>query len=118
MDLENELFKIEQGFWLSGKDHFHEYLDHRCILAFPQMGEMHGVKTREEIAATATSSHRWRDLHMFDRSLLEATEDVALISYRAIVTRADGLPYQALVGSTYVRRANGWKLAFHQHSPL
>lgn len=118
MGLEQDLLEMEQGFWLSGTEHFSAHLDDRCILAFPQSGEMHGVKTRDEVAATATQTNRWSDLNMSDRSLLQATEQVALISYRADVTRADGQPYAALVSSLYVRRGNGWKLAFHQHSPL
>lgn len=118
MDLEQELFEIEQGFWISGKEHFSANLDDRCILVFPQAGELHGVKTRDEVAATATEANRWRDLTMSDRHLLQATEHAAIVSYRADVTRADGQRYAALVSSVYVRRANGWKLAFHQHSPL
>lgn len=118
MGLEQDLFEIEQGFWLSGKEHFSTHLDERCVLAFPQAGEMHGVRTRDEVAATATTANRWSDLKMSDRHLLQATENVAIISYRADVTRADGQPYAALVSSAYVRHGNGWKLVFHQHSPL
>ena len=118
MTLEDELFDVEQGFWLCGEDHFLEHLDHECLLAFPQMGEMHGVFSRERVAATATSANRWRDLRLSDRHLLRPREDVAIISYRADVTRADGQPYSAMVSSAYVQRSGAWKLAFHQHSPL
>jgi len=118
MSLEDDLFAIEEGFWLSGKDHFAAHLDDQCLLAFPQAGEMHGIFPREHVAATATPGNRWRDLSMTDRHLLEPAGDVALISYRADVTRADGEPYAALVSSAYVRRGHGWKLAFHQHSPI
>jgi hypothetical protein len=118
MALEDELFDIEQGFWLSGEEHFLEHLDNECLLAFPQMGELHGVFARERVAATATTSNRWRDLCLTDRHLLRAHDDVAIISYRADVTRADGQPYSALVSSAYVHRNGGWKLAFHQHSPV
>ena len=41
MTLANELFDIGQGFWLSGKEHFLEHVDQECLLAFPQLGEMH-----------------------------------------------------------------------------
>lgn len=116
--IENELYDIEQGFWLEGEDHFRHHVDKRCLLAFPQAGEMHGVHSRDEVAATATNSNRWRDLTMTDRHLLQSTEDWAIISYRADVTRADGKPYAALVSSAYARRSEGWKLTFHQHSPL
>lgn len=118
MGLEDELFDIEQGFWLSGEEHFLKHLDSECLLAFPQMGEMHGVFSRERVAATATTSNRWRDLRLADRHLLQLDQGVAIISYRADVTRADSRPYSALVSSGYVQRDDGWKLAFHQHSPV
>lgn len=118
MTLEEELYDIEQGFWLAGKDYFLSHVDGQCLLAFPQAGEMHGVHSRAEVAATATTSNRWRDLEMKNRHLLHGTENFAIISYRAEVTRVDGEPYSALVSSAYVRRPNGWKLVFHQHSPV
>lgn len=117
MALEHDLFGIEEGFWLSGSEHFLEHVDTEALLAFPRAGEMHGVFDREQIAATATPSNRWRDLSMSNRQSL-SIGDVAIISYRAEVTRAGGEPYTALVSSGYVRRDAGWKLAFHQHSSL
>ena len=70
MALEDELFDIERGFWLSGEEHFLQHLDDDCLLAFPQVGEMHGVFGRERVAATATIANRWRDLRLGDRHLL------------------------------------------------
>jgi hypothetical protein len=118
MALEAELYDIEQGFWLDGKEHFLKHVDAQCLLAFPQAGEMHGVHSREEVAATATNANRWRDLRMGNRQFLNGGDDFAIISYRADVTRADGEPYAALVSSAYVRRPDGWKLVLHQHSPI
>lgn len=118
MTLENALFEIEQGFWLEGEQHFLDHLDDQCLLAFPQGGEMHGVYSRTDVAATANPSNRWRDLAMTDRHLLHSIDGTAIISYKADVTRADGQAYAALVSSAYVRRTGGWKLAFHQHSPV
>jgi PAS domain-containing protein len=118
MPLELDLFRIEEGFWLAGREHFLANLDERCILAFPQAAEMHGVRSREEVAATATTANRWRELQVTNRQHLQATQDVSIISYRADVKRADGQPYSALISSAYVRRPDGWKLAFHQHSPV
>ena len=118
MALENELYDIEEGFWLSGKEHFLGHLDERCMLAFPQAGEMHGVQAREAIAATASAPNRWHDLHISNRQFLEVADDVAAISYRADVLRADGEPYAALISSVYAARDEGWKLVLHQHSPV
>jgi hypothetical protein len=85
---------------------FSRDLDARCLLAFPQAREMHGVFDSKNVAATATPPNRWRDLRMCERHLLEAG-DVAIICYRAAVTRADGQPYAALVSSGHVRRTDG-----------
>lgn len=118
MTLVNELYEIEKGFWLKGKQFFLKYVDDQCLLAFPQAGEMHGVHSREDIAATANSDNRWRNLTINQRHLLHASDDFAIISYKAEVLRVDGEPYAAIVSSVYVRRPLGWKLAFHQHSPI
>jgi hypothetical protein len=118
MTLEEQLFKIEQEFWYGGKDEFLKNLDDRCLLAFPQSGEMHGIFPRDQIAATATAPNRWRDLTMTNRHVLNISNSAAMISYRADVVRADGQPYSALIASTYVQRGENWKLAAHQHSPI
>lgn len=113
-----DLYHIEEGFWLGGEDHFLAHLDAQCLLAFPQAGELHGVMPREQVAASASTPGRWRDLTISGRHCLQISDDVAILSYRADVSRFDGQPYAALVSSAYVRRADGWKLAFHQHSPF
>jgi PAS domain-containing protein len=118
MALDEELFGIERGFWTEGEDYFLRHVDEACLLAFPQAGEMTGIHSREDVAATATQANRWRDLDMAERHMLRIGDDAALVNYKAKVTRFDGMPYQALVSSAYVRRGNGWKLAFHQHSPV
>lgn len=118
MSLEEQLFEIERGFWIEEEDYFLAHLDEHCLLAFPQSGEMHGLFSREKVASTATGANRWRDLRMSDRHLLKLAEDVAIISYRADVTKADGVAYSALIGSAYARRSSVWMLASHQHSPI
>lgn len=118
MSSEVDLYEIETGFWLSGEAHFLANLAEDCLLAFPQEGEMHGVFPREQVAATATPANRWRDLRMDNRLTLRPHDHFAILSYRAEVKRADGQPYAALVSSAYVKTPDGWKLAFHQHSPV
>ena len=103
---------------MKGREHFLDHVDAECLLAFPQMGEMHGVHSRDQVAATATDSNRWKDLRISGRKLLQPTADTAIISYRADVKRADGLDYRALISSAYASRRDGWKLFFHQHSPV
>ncbi len=130
-DIEDELFAIEEGFWSGGEEGrsplppgqagcglFLAHVDERCLIAFPQMPDFQGVHSREEVAATARQPNRWRGLKISNRSMVQPAEGVAILSYRADVTRADGEPYSALIGSGYVKRGDGWKLCFHQHSVL
>ena len=117
--LPDRLLLLEEGFWLSDEAFFRDHVDDRGLLAFPQAGQMHGVFSRDEVAqSVSTVPGRWRDLRMTNSSLVQPTPDVAILSYRADVQRGDGAPYAALVTSGYVRRDGGWRLFFHQHSPL
>lgn len=118
MALADDLYRIEEGFWRGGRDHFLAHVDATCLLAFPQMPEMHGVHSRAEVAETASDPARWRELSMTDRQLVQPGAEVAIISYRADAVGREGQGYSALIGSAYVRRDDGWKLTFHQHSPV
>jgi hypothetical protein len=112
------LFAIKERFWLKGEVYFLAHVDAQCLLVFPTMPDFHGVHSREEVAATAKQPNRWSGLKMSNRQLIRPGEGVAIISYRVDATQADGKPYAALIGSAYAKRGDGWKLAFHQHSPL
>jgi hypothetical protein len=49
--------------------------------------------------------------------VLQPTADTAVVTY-SVVAQREGTPeYSALMSSVYVRRATGWKLAFHQQTP-
>lgn len=115
MVIEDELFELEQGFWGGGEDYFREHTDRQCLLAFTGMT---GVQPREGVAASARDPQRWRDLKMARKGFLQAADDVVFLSYEASATRANGEPYRALVSTGYVRRADGWKMAFHGQTPL
>ena len=45
------------------------------------------------------------------------TPDTSLVTYGVRARRGDAPEYSALVASLYVRRADGWRLAFHQQTP-
>ncbi len=115
MALQQDLFEIERGFWLDGEDFFLAHVDTECMLVFTQMK---GVYSRAEVAASARDPNRWKELRLADQMLVEPSDGVAAISYEARVKRGTGEPYRALVSSAYVRRDDGWKLFFHQHSSL
>ena len=114
----DELFEIEKGFWTGGEDYFLAHVDDQCLLAFPTMPDFHGVHERAEVAATARQPNRWREVEMSSKQLLRPADDVAVLSYVVSAKKSDGTPYKAMIGTVYAKRGDGWKMAFHQHSPM
>jgi len=114
----DELFEIEKGFWTGGEDYFLAHVDDQCLLAFPTMPDFHGVHARAEVAATARQPNRWREVEMSSKQLLRPADDVAVLSYVVSAKKPDGTPYKAMIGTVYAKRGDGWKMAFHQHSPM
>ena len=112
---EKELLELEKGFWTLGESYFRANADKECLVAFPGMAK---AMSNADLAATAIDTNRWRDLTIDLKGIVEPGSDVVMLTYEAHATRASGEPYNALVSSGYVRRANGWKMMFHAQSPL
>ena len=114
MPLAEELLAIEKHFWTGGPQAYRKHADERCLVAF---AEMAGVMSNEEIAGSAEKG-RWKDVAIEPKGLARLSDTAAVITYQCTTKRKDGQPYRALVSSAYVKRADGWKLAFHQQTPL
>ena len=114
MKLQEDLLAMEQKLWSGGKAEYQRTLDDDCLVAFTEMA---GVSSREKIAAQANGS-RWHDVNLEVEGFLQPTDDVAVLTYRASATRENAEPYEARVSSGYVRRNGGWKMMFHQQTPL
>ena len=97
MALEQDLLRLEKGFWTEGGDYYRTHVDEECLLAFTEMA---GVHSNEEIGC------------------VQLLDDAAVITYEVNATRSNGEPYKALVSTGYVKRDGEWKMAFHQQTPL
>jgi hypothetical protein len=113
--MKDELLAIERELWSGGPEAYQRHVDHDCLVAFREMA---GVLTRDAVADSVRTGPRWRDLEMDVQGLLNPTDDIAILTYRAKAVRGSSEQYSALVSSTYVKRQDGWKLAFHQQTPL
>ncbi|WP_152187438.1 nuclear transport factor 2 family protein [Georgenia satyanarayanai] len=91
---------------------YDEVLDDDVRMLFP--GGLLLAGRRQVLASMAGPP--WDTHELTDLDVLEPTPDVAVVSYRVEAERA-GSPYTALVASVYVRRAGGWRLVSHQHTP-
>ena len=112
--LAEELLAIEKHFWTGGPEVYRRHADERCLIAF---AEMAGVMSNGDIAKSAEKG-RWKDISIEQKGLARLSDTAAVITYECAAKRKDGQPYRALVSSGYVKRADGWKLAFHQQTPL
>jgi len=117
MALRDDLFAIEEGFWTGGEDYFRAHLDDGCLIAFPQMA---GGSSSDETSASATANapSLWREFETRDKAFLQPIDDLAMLAYEARAVRGDGERFHALVSTGYVRRDDGWKMAFHSRKPL
>ena len=62
------------------------------------------------------SGQPWNDYALEDLRSFEPTPGTGVVTYGVVADR-DGQKYSALMSSVYVRREDGWKLAFHQQTP-
>lgn len=116
MSLQDDLLALERRLWTEGPAAYHENLDPECLVAFTGHA---GVMPREQIAGSVGDGPRWRDLEIEPQGLVQPTGDVALLTYRARAVRgSEGETYRALVSSAYARRDGGWRMVFHQQTPL
>jgi hypothetical protein len=113
-ELSEQLLAIEKHFWTGGPEAYRQHADERCLVAF---AEMAGVMSNEDIAKSAEKG-RWKNVAMEPKGIARLSDAAAVITYECTAKRKDGQPYRALVSSGYVKRVDGWKLAFHQQTAL
>ncbi len=114
MALADDLHLIERRFWTGGPEAYLEFADAECLVVFGQMAQ---AMKREEIARTAEAG-RWRDIEIIPKGFTQLAETVALITYECTAQMREGTHHHAHVSSAYVKRSDGWKLAFHQQTPV
>jgi hypothetical protein len=112
----DELLVLERAFWTGDAAFFEENTDSECLVAFSP--DMAGVMGNKDLADTAKDGNRWKALEIELKGTLQPSNDVAMLTYEARATRANGEAYAALVSTGYVRRGGNWRMMFHQQTPL
>lgn len=110
----DDLLELERAFWTGDSEFFVSHTDDSCLVAFPQMAQL---MNRGELAATAGSGNRWRDLQMTVKGVIDPSPEIFIFSYEASAVRSTGERYSALVSTGYVKRVDGWKMMFHAQTP-
>ncbi|MEU4245693.1 nuclear transport factor 2 family protein [Actinoplanes sp. NPDC026619] len=117
---EEELTVLEQRGWralasdpATAEAFYRQVLDDAVVMVLP--GGM--VLDEREAILQSMAGAPWTSFELSDWRVMHPTQDTAVITYRADARRAANDPYSALISSFYVRRRDGWKLAFHQQTP-
>jgi hypothetical protein len=114
MSLQQDLMSIERTFWTGGPEAYEEHADEECLVVFAETAR---VMSRCQIANTAEPG-RWKDVALDPKGVAELADTSAVITYECSARREDGRAYHALVSSAYVKRQDGWKLAFQQQTRM
>ncbi len=114
MSLEQDLLEMERALWTGGPDTYQAQTDAQCLVVF---AEMAGVMARDDIAKSAEKG-RWTDVTLTPKGFVQPSADVAVVAYDCTAKKKYGAPYHALISSGYARRAEGWKLVFHQQTEV
>jgi hypothetical protein len=114
MALEQDLLTIEKTLWTGGPEAYQAATDDQCLVVFADMA---GVMSRDDIAKSAEKG-RWTDPVLTPKGFVALSDTSAVVTYDCTAKRKDGEAYHAVISSGYVRRPGGWKLAFHQQTPL
>jgi hypothetical protein len=117
---QHELIDLEEQGWRAlsttpeeATGFYGRVLDDTVVMLLP--GGM-VLDDRDEIVA-AMSGQPWSSYELADLRVVQPTGDTGVVTYGVVAERDGAPPYSALMSSLYVRRADGWRLAFHQQTP-
>jgi Domain of unknown function (DUF4440) len=114
--LAQELIQVERRGWEAlcseqGAAYYQEHLTDDALMAFP-----FGVMDRGEALSAMSAAQPWSSFHMDDIRVIALGPESGVVVYSVTAQREGQEPFSAVVSSTFVRRGDLWKLAFHQQS--
>jgi hypothetical protein len=96
----------------AGPEFYRDVLDDEVVMLLPgglRLADREVII--ESMSGPPWSAHRIEEIHEH-----RPTPDTALVTYGVVARRGD-VEYSALISSLYVRREQGWRMAFHQQTP-
>lgn len=111
--MHDDLWKLEESFWLGGADTFRSNMADGAVMVFPFPA---GILQGEAIERSVADAPRWRSVVMKDRTAT-IRGNVAVLAYRAEAEREGEPIREMLCASTYLREDGGWRLISHQQTP-
>jgi hypothetical protein len=113
VDLEQTLFALERQLGDGDGATYDRLLTDDAVVVVP------GARlTKQQTVDAMNASPGWSSLTFADERCVRLSDDTALLTYRFSGRRGDDFEYTALMGSVYARVPVGWRLAYHQQTPL
>jgi Domain of unknown function (DUF4440) len=107
------LLELERELATGGGDTYRRLLRPDAIVIVPGQ-----ALDAEATARSIDESPGWDEVALEDGRVLELADGVALLTYRFSGRRGEDFAYAALMTSGWTRGDDGWRLAFHQQTPL
>lgn len=114
MNPDEDLWRLEEAFWTSGRDSARTATAAGAIVIYPYpIGILQGDDTWAHLPADTG----WRLIEIADRSV-SRQGSVAVLAYRVRVQKPDGPIHEALCASTWLNDAGRWLRLAHQQTPV
>lgn len=114
MQSDEDLWRLEEAFWTSGRDSARATTAAGAIVIYPYpLGILQG----EDMWAHLPADTGWRLIEMADRSV-NRQGPVAVLAYRVSAQKPDGQTHEALCASTWLSDAGRWLRLSHQQTPI
>ncbi len=114
MHPDEDLWRLEEAFWTSGRDSARATTAEGAIVIYPYpLGILQG----DDIWAHLPANTGWRMIEMADRSV-NRQGVVAVLAYRVQAQKPGSPIYEALCASTWLNDAGRWLRLSHQQTPV
>jgi hypothetical protein len=112
---DDDIWRMEEQFWIGGEARYRSALDPECIMGFPApIGIMVGKAILESLA----QAPRWSSVDISECQIARPASDLITLGYRARGKRPGADHYEAYCTSSYQATSNGWKLFQHHQTPI
>ncbi|MFQ1627089.1 nuclear transport factor 2 family protein [Lysobacter zhanggongensis] len=115
MSQEQELWRLEEQFWVGDAAFYERTLAPESFMVLPApAGVLEPAATIESIR----SASRWQNVSFIQKHYAASTADIVVLAYVVQADRGSGnSAYAAQCSSTYVRIGGNWRLALHHQTP-
>jgi len=114
MTSEDELWAMEERFWMEGADSARTMTAKGAVFVYPYPA---GILQGDQIWRENVVAQRWRSV-VFSERCITLEKDIAVLAYQVSAERDDIPLYEALCTSSYLNDDGKWLRIVHQQTPL